>query len=241
MRIQTIGGAKCALAISLMALGMAGTASAAFTACPTASPALPWQISPTGTITSGGSTDSSFTCGGLSFSNFSEVDAGGSSIPTPWSGHVDLVTAGSTGGTTTLGFNPNLSFNSSTATTADLWLFFTVSGAGLDQVDLSVTGVGSSVSETVCAVAFGAGNSCSQVLTSLSNSGANSRLSGVFGPVSTIYIFKDIHVGPVGDQPGHLTSLGQSFHSSAVPEPATLSMMGLGLLGLGLIGRRRKS
>ncbi len=221
---------------------MAGTASAAFTACPApASPALPYTISSSGTITSGASTDSSFNCGGLNFSNFSEVDAGGATIPSPWSGHIDLASAVSSGGVTTLGFNPNLSFNNTTAPTADLWLYFTVTGAGLDQVDLAVTGTGSSVSETVCAVAFGDGNSCSNVLTSLSNTGANSKLSGLFGPVSTIYIFKDIHVGPVGSDAGHLTSLGQSFHSSAVPEPATLSMMGLGLLGLGLIGRRRKS
>jgi hypothetical protein len=241
MRILRIGGAKCVLAISVMAMGMAGTASAALTACPATNP-LPYKITPSSVITDGNSVvDSSFTCGGLSFSNFSEVDAGGSSTPTPWTGYFNLVTAGAGGGVVNLGFNPNLT--PTTTATSDLWFFFTVSGAGLDQVDLSVNGVGASVSETICSAAFTANGTCTgTVLTSLGNTGATNKLSGTFGPVSTIYIFKDIKVGGVGTDPGHLTSIGQSFHATTtVPEPATLSMMGLGLLGLGLIGRRRKS
>jgi hypothetical protein len=34
--------------------------------------------------------------------------------------------------------------------------------------------------------------------------------------------------------------VNQYSSTSAVPEPASLSMMGLGLLGLGLIGRRKR-
>ncbi|MEO8050944.1 MAG: PEP-CTERM sorting domain-containing protein [Acidobacteriota bacterium] len=216
-----------------------GTASAAFTACPApASPSLPYQIGMSGSITQGASVDNSFNCGGLNFSNFAIVNASGATVPTPFAGHIDLVTADSGGGVTTLGFNPNLTFINNTDS-ADLWFFFTVNGAGLDQIDLSVTGTGSSISEHVCAVAF-VGTSCTQPLASLSNSGPTINLSSTFGPLSTIYIFKDISVGPAGNQPGHLTAFGQSFHASAVPEPATLSMMGLGLLGLGLIGRRRR-
>jgi hypothetical protein len=62
---------------------------------------------------------------------------------------------------------------------------------------------------------------------------------------SPAYIYKDISVdGRTGNvfgaaDAGALSGFTQSFHT-AVPEPMTLSMMGLGLLGLGLVRRRQQ-
>ena len=45
----------------------------------------------------------------------------------------------------------------------------------------------------------------------------------------------------VQSQAGFTNSVSATYDtSSTVPEPATLSMMGFGLLGFGLIGRRKR-
>jgi hypothetical protein len=170
-----------------------------------------------------------FSCelGGLTFSNFSAVNAGG--VPNPV---VTLVTASDfAGGTAYLNFNPNLIAVSGPA---DLWFYFKITG-GLIGIDLSNAGGGStSIQERVCTVGIGADNLCAQGGVQLANVTANSgEMKDVyFDAVGEAFVWKDI----LATQPdGHISSFTQSFH---IPEPVTFVLIGSGLLALGLVRRR---
>src|SRR5271165_6496162 len=119
------------MAVCLLTLGMAGTASAALTACPATNP-LPYTIQVPGPVPSFGSasitdannvTDTSFNCSPLNFSNFI-IQNGGGAVGN-WAGSINLTAASNaTAGIISLSFNPNLILN--TGSSADLYLFFTV-------------------------------------------------------------------------------------------------------------------
>ena len=177
-----------------------------------------------------------FACGGLSFSNFNAVDAGNAAgLP------LNLVSAtfDTNTGIVLLSFNPNLQ-----SLGQDFWLYFQVTG-GVNQLDLTNGGtLNTSIQETACSTAIDTnGNICTggsaNLLgnTPLVAGGQQATVfSSVFPVTSPIYIFKDISTGHEGDT--HMTSFSQSFH--VIPEPMTLSMMGIGLLGLGLMRRRQQ-
>ena len=61
-------------------------------------------------------------------------------------------------------------------------------------------------------------------------------------PTDHLYITKDFGASRgTGEGSATISAVvNQYSNTSAVPEPASLSMMGLGLLGLGLIGRRKR-
>jgi hypothetical protein len=174
-----------------------------------------------------------YTCGDLTFSEFSAIDAGG--VPSPsiyltgasW----DPVTA-----IASLNFNPNLS---GATGTQDVYFFLTVSGASIDQVGLAVGGVDATIIEILCGGAFDPiTNACSAPLlpsnfVAFSDPGMTTVWSSVFQPTNPLYIFKDIGVA----QGGALSLFTQSFH--AVPEPFTFVLFGSGLLVLGVLRRRR--
>jgi hypothetical protein len=181
------------------------------------------------------------TCGGLTFSNFTVVDAGGAPSPV-----VNLTGATYANGIALLTFNPNMSVLAGNV--ADIYLFFTVTG-GINQIDLSVGGSRSSVVESVCTKEFTSGGGCTGSLLSQAtvySSTPNQPIwADPFTLTNPVYIYKDINVdgreSRIFGAPanGALSGFTQSFHT-AVPEPMTLSMMGIGLLGLGLVRRRQQ-
>lgn len=187
-------------------------------------------------------------CGGLTFTNFQVSPAAGNPSP-----EIDLVSAlyDPLNGMVNLAFNPNLSAPPS-AGAQDIHFFFDVIGR-LDQIDLGVGGVNATLVERVCSTPvprMGQANEglCPQgsVLANLvafsAPPGPNTAVSARFGPVSSAYIFKDIGVSPSSPNAtgGALTTFSQSFHT-AVPEPATFLLFGLGLVSIRLWGRRREA
>lgn len=169
----------------------------------------------------------SYTCGGLTFSNFSAMPAQGNFTPT-----VSLAMAS---------YDPDeqqvkVTFNPNLIGTYDFWFWFEVSGAWVDKVNLGVGPFNNSVTETVCSSSFGGSTICPQgnILAAM---GANGPGSTGWVPLSTssnhLYIFKD-----VGVVQGALSNFEQGFH--VVPEPLTFLLMGSGLLGLGLLRRVRR-
>jgi PEP-CTERM motif len=161
-----------------------------------------------------------------------------------------------TGGTLGAGVNGQIKNLTVGGGAVDLFMSFT--GTPLDFV---LTGLGPG-SSTICSGAVGLNQTCSATATSpfvLTNLGANTGVSltafgtandGGGGSANWTGAFTTQLSGLTLTQV--LTILGnggtiESTHSASftvsaasVPEPATLSMMGLGLLGLGLIGRRKR-
>jgi len=181
------------------------------------------------------------TIGGLEFSNFRADNAGNSA-------GLEIVLINATidpGGVITLNFNPNLALSGS----QDISLFFTVTG-GITQIDLGNGGTSSTaIQERACSTVVDSSGGCSGGAgnqlggTSIvAGGGVTGIISLPFTNTSPVYIFKDIlkPANSVNDPDTHLTRFSQSFHVSTVPEPMTLSMMGIGLLGLGLARRRQQ-
>lgn len=180
----------------------------------------------------------------VTFNNFQVIPGGG--------GITDL-TVGITSYNLT-GGNVNLQFSIGqivgTPTAGDFKLLYQVNGP-TTGVDLHFQGSqltpGSldnvTITEVACTEAFANNTTCNgTTLANLigSSFGNTVNLSQSFdfftgGAVSeadTVFIKKDIQFNNA--------ALSEFTNSHAVPEPLTLSMMGLGLLGVGLLGRRRR-
>jgi hypothetical protein len=172
--------------------------------------------------------------GGLTFSNFT---VSGTPNPPGTTVFLSSVGTGTSAGEVDLGFQLATPWNGTSVTAADTILMYTVTGPGnIVGVDNAQSGgAGVVIQEIVCSVAFVNGQCSAQnQLTNFSNPPNN---SGSFSAQSTIYILKDISQnGPNASISGFVNS----HETSSVPEPASLSMMGLGLLGLGLVGRRKR-
>jgi hypothetical protein len=225
----------------MITLGLLAAAVVSAAPVPCGAPPPPAQV--VDTFPPAGASAFTYTCGGLTFSNFQVIDAG-ATLPIT----VNLVgaTHDDETGMVVLNFNPNMF--AGIGLVQDINFYFQVDG-GINGIDLAVGGTNSSITERACSTPIDvfAGNNCTgglaNQLAALTNFSGNSPIVSMFAngmQRSPVYIFKDIMVSGRNTQGGaELTSFSQSFHT-AVPEPLTSGLMGLGLLGLGLM-RKRKS
>ena len=204
-------------------LAMGSLASATTVSCPT-------PVLNVTTLTG----SNNFACGGLTFSNF---------VVSP-----STVIVGIGSESTLVGGNDvvlDLHLSGFTSLNVDTFLNYQVDGAitGVDmgfQAPTTTDGSNVRIFETVCKVAFdavfhtcvGDGNTLANF--SLVSSGAAVSTTVTFAQQSRVFIKKDIQFN------GSSISDFNNSHLTGVPEPMTLSMMGLGLLGLGLMRRRQQ-
>jgi hypothetical protein len=133
------------------------------------------------------------------------------------------------------------------AATTDILLHYEVSGSinGID-VALQAVALGEGgnvrISEIACKVAFvqgvcpGADSNTLAGIAAISLNGSAGHAQALFNDrnyVGPVYIEKDIQFNNAT-----MSDFVNSHH--VVPEPMTLSMMGIGLLGLGLMRRRQQ-
>jgi len=184
------------------------------------------------------------TVGGLTLSNFVVVNAG--NVPSP---EIDLVNVGlsALGDKIVLDFNPNLSAPPS-GPDLDLHFTFQVTG-GVNRLDLGVGGVGATIIERACISSMVGNGLCpvtplSNIIAFSAPPGPGYATSAFFATTSPLYVYKDIGVA----HGGGLTEFEQTFTigqvtivppAAAVPEPASIILLGTGMLGLALSIRQR--
>ncbi|HML18232.1 MAG TPA: PEP-CTERM sorting domain-containing protein [Bryobacteraceae bacterium] len=175
-----------------------------------------------GTAVAGTSTGSC-TIGGYTFSNFDIYGNSG------WASgaEIDLtvtVDNGGVEGAIAIGYSNPVG----TMTVGDFILTYTVT-PGLTGIGLN-TGTAGAVSENVCSVlggTYGSFSGCAAGDSLTPDGPITSTGNYVIAPSSTGHdiVTKDINGG-------------SEVYQQVIPEPMTMSLMGLGLLGLGFFGRR---
>ena len=216
---------KKLLGIFVGLLAMGAVASAATTSC-TSVPS--WTLASgnvsNGTLFSdvgvfGGTTPDACTAYGLTFSNFSVyINSGFPTSPStlPFSMTVAFQADGS------------VIFGSNIIPGQDINLQYKIVSGISGEILSSGGSTGTGVTENVCSTqqTF-PGGTCNGVTLGSGFVNASGSIPIVIAANSVDWIFKDV-------------SGTSAFTEKVVPEPMTLSMMGIGLLGLGLMRRRQQ-
>ncbi len=154
---------------------------------------------------------------GSTFSNF-QVDGGVGFVGTiPFDLGLTVV-----GGT-------QAQFNYTNLGNGDIELFFQAS-PGITQLTLE-DGSATSITENVCSAALSAPNTTCPSTTQLAQLNTNGTGQSIDGPVSIGSVSTDFIVETITGGGNNTQGIG-----SGVPEPMTLSLMGIGLLGIGFLG-----
>jgi PEP-CTERM motif len=207
--------------------------------CPATNP-LPYGIAYTGagapfggpaTITDASSnTSNAMDCGPVTAGGFGFANGGGLTA-TDWSGSVSLTGASHVPGEVDLDFDPNM-----TGRAGDLQMVFAVIGP-IAQIDGSVTGTRAAIIESVCATQWTATGCSTGILAQITYTPASGTVFSALFPIQgIIYILDDIRTGNA-DLAGTVTNMTNSFELA--PEPASMGLIGGGLLALGVLARKR--
>ena len=109
-------------------------------------------------------------------------------------------------------------------------------GFSIIDVDNAQNGVNTRIGEVVCSVAFVSGVCpTGNVLANFAN--PPTTMPPAFAPQSVVYILKDVSEPSTNS---FISSFVNSHETSGVPEPATLLLLGMGLVGIASLSRKTR-